>query len=209
MTNRTKWAAALVLAVLLWAVFYPNVFVLRDSLVADGAFSVEHYQRFSQSHAELRALWNSVWISTISVLLSAIIGIPLAFFFARYDFPGRKLLAALAAMPVLLPPLVGVISFLFLYGETGFFTRGVQALLGLQDAPWRLNGPGAVLFVHAYTMYVYFFLFVSAALTRLDPSVLEAAAALGASRSRALVRVTLPMLAPAIGGAALLVFMTA
>ena len=209
MTNRTKWAAALVLVVLLWAVLYPNVFVLRDSLVADGAFSVEHYQRFSQSNAELRALWNSVWISTISVLLSAIIGIPLAFFFARYDFPGRKLLAALAAMPVLLPPLVGVISFLFLYGETGFFTRGVQALFGLQDAPWRLNGPGAVLFVHAYTMYVYFFLFVSAALTRLDPSLLEAAAALGASRRRALARVTLPMLAPAIGGAALLVFMTA
>src|SRR5688500_19626067 len=92
MTNRTKWAAALVLVVLLWAVLYPNVFVLRDSLVADGAFSVEHYQRFSQSHAELRALWNSVWISTISVLLSAVIGVPLAFFFARYDFPARKLL---------------------------------------------------------------------------------------------------------------------
>src|SRR5688500_8483722 len=164
MTNRTKWAAAVVLAVLLWAVFYPNIFVLRDSLVADGRFSVEHYQRFSQSHAELRALWNSVWISTISVLLSAVIGVPLAFFFARYDFPARKLLTALAAMPVLLPPLVGVISFLFLYGETGFFTRAVQNLFGFSAPPWRLNGAGAVLFVHAYTMYVYFYMFVSAAL---------------------------------------------
>src|SRR5688572_5377110 len=208
MTNRTKWAAALVLAVLLWAVFYPNVFVLRDSLVADGAFSVEHYQRFSQSNAELRALWNSVWISTISVLLSAIIGIPLAFFFARYDFPLRRFLAALAAMPVLLPPLVGVISFLFLYGESGFFTRGVQAVFGLESAPWGLNGAGAVLFVHAYTMYVYFFMFVSAALARLDPALMEASSALGATRVRTMLRVTLPMLAPAIGGAALLVFMT-
>jgi iron(III) transport system permease protein len=209
MKNRTRWAAAIVLLILLWAVFYPNIFVLRDSLVTDGVPTLSHYERFAQSNAELRALWNSVWISTASVILSALIGIPLAFFFARYDFPGRKLLAALAAMPVLLPPLVGVISFLFLYGESGFFTRGVQALFGMQDAPWRLNGAGAVLFVHAYTMYVYFFLFVSAALARLDPSVIEAAAALGASRRRTLMRVTLPMLAPAIGGAALLVFMTA
>src|SRR5688500_14490283 len=66
MTNRTKWAAAGVLIVLLWAVLYPNIFVLRDSLVAGGRFTFEHYYRFSQSNAELRALWNSVWISTIS-----------------------------------------------------------------------------------------------------------------------------------------------
>lgn len=209
MKSRIKWVAIAVTVVLFWAVLYPNIFVLRDSLIADGTFSFEHYSRFAQSNADLRALWNSVWLSTASVILSALIGIPLAFFFARYDFPARRLLAALAAMPVLLPPLVGVISFLFLYGESGFFTRGVQALFGMESAPWRLNGAGAVLFVHAYTMYVYFFMFVSAALMRLDPSVIEAAAALGASRTRALTRVTLPMLAPAIGGAALLVFMTA
>jgi iron(III) transport system permease protein len=57
-------------------------------------------------------------------------------------------------------------------------------------------------------MYVYFYMFASAGLARLDPSLLEAASALGASRSRTWLRVTLPMLAPAIGGAALLVFMT-
>jgi iron(III) transport system permease protein len=101
-----------------------------------------------------------------------------------------------------------VISFLFLYGESGFFTRGVQALFGLESAPWGLNGAGAVLFVHAYTMYVYFFMFVSAALARLDPALMEASSALGATRTRTMLRVTLPMLAPAIGGAALLVFMT-
>ena len=202
------WVAAVVTIVLLWAVLYPNLFVLRDSLVSNGVLTGEHYQRFAESRSQLTALWNSVWISLASVLLSGVIGIPLAFFFARHDFPARRLLAALCALPVLLPPLVGVISFLFLYGETGFFTRGVQALLGLERAPWRLNGAGAVLFVHAYTMYVYFFLFASAALVRLDPAVLEASAALGASRRRTMLRVTLPMLMPAIGGAALLVFMT-
>ena len=208
MNRRGWWLAAVVTFVLLWLVLYPNLFVLRDSLVSNGDVTLDHYQRFVHSSSELRALWNSVWISTSSVLLAGLLGVPLAFFFARYDFPARRFLAALAAMPVLLPPLVGVISFLFLYGESGFFTRGVQALLRLESAPWRLNGPGAVLFVHAYTMYVYFFLFTSAALTRLDASVIEAASALGASRRRTLLHVTLPMLAPAIGGAALLVFMT-
>lgn len=203
-----RFAWFVVILVLIWLVFAPNLFVLRDSLASDAGVSLAHYQRFFESRAELRALWNSIWISLASVVLSGAIGIPLAFFFARYDFPGRKVFAALAALPVLLPPLVGVIAFLFLYGETGFLTRAVQLALGLENAPWRLNGAAAVLLVHAYTMYVYFYMFVSAGLARLDPSLLEASAALGASRRRTWLRVTLPMLAPAIGGAALLVFMT-
>ncbi|MGH7471734.1 MAG: ABC transporter permease, partial [Longimicrobiales bacterium] len=69
-------------------------------------------------------------------------------------------------------------------------------------------GPFAVLLIHAYTMYVYFYLFTSAGMARLDPALQEAAAALGANRANTLRRVTLPMLTPAIAGAALLVFMT-
>ncbi len=197
-----------VLLVLLWLVLYPNLFVLGDSFRSAGGWTLEHYQRFAASRSEREALWNSVWISVASVALSAAVGVPLAFLFARRDFPGRRLLGALAAMPVLLPPLVGTISFLFLYGENGFLTRAVQAALGLESAPWRLAGAPAVLLVHAYTMYVYFYLFTSAALARLDSGYAEAAAALGAGRWTTLRRVTLPMLAPALGGAALLVFMT-
>jgi iron(III) transport system permease protein len=197
-----------VLLVLLWLVLYPNLFVLGDSVREGGEWTLEHYRRFAGSRSEREALWNSVWISLASVALSAAVGVPLAFLFARREFPGRRLLGALAAMPVLLPPLVGTISFLFLYGENGFLTRGVQAALGLERAPWRLSGAWAVLLVHAYTMYVYFYLFVTAALARLDSGYAEAAAALGAGRWTTLRRVTLPMLAPALGGAALLVFMT-
>ncbi|HUP90037.1 MAG TPA: iron ABC transporter permease [Longimicrobiales bacterium] len=204
--RRLAWSV--VVFTLVWLVLYPNIFVARDSLTVGPVFSVANYTRFLHSPSELRALWNSIWISLASVGLSALIGIPLAFFFTRFDFPGRRLLGALVSLPVLLPPLVGVIAFMFLYGETGFLTRAVQVVFGMRHAPWRLNGPGAVLLVHAYTMYVYFYLFVSAGLARLDTSVIEAASALGASRRRTWLRVVLPMLAPAIGGAALLVFMT-
>ena len=204
--RRIAWLV--VILTLVWLVLYPNAFVVRDSLVQGTGFSFAHYRRFFESAADLRALWNSVWISLASVALSALIGIPLAFFFTRLSFPGRKFFAALASLPVLLPPLVGVIAFMFLYGETGFLTRALQVVLGMENPPWRLNGAGAVLLVHAYTMYVYFYLFTSAGLARLDPALLEAASALGASRIRTWFRVTLPMLGPAIGGASLLVFMT-
>ncbi|HEX2204500.1 MAG TPA: iron ABC transporter permease [Longimicrobium sp.] len=197
-----------VLLVLLWLVLYPNLFVLWESFTAGGRPTLAHYARFFGSASELSALWASVWISLASVVLSALVGVPLAFLFARRDFPGRRLLGAMAAMPVLLPPLVGTISFLFLYGESGFLTRGLQTLLGLETPPWRLSGPWAVLLVHAYTMYVYFYLFTSAGLARLDAGYAEAAAALGAGRWTTLRRVTLPLLAPALGGASLLVFMT-
>ena len=88
------------------------------------------------------------------------------------------MLGTLVALPAVLPPLVGVVAFLFLYGETGFIGRFVQYLFGLENPPWRLAGPGAILLVHAYSMYVYFYLFCRAALSRLDGAMLEAASAL-------------------------------
>jgi len=205
--RRVYWLAVPAIVLLLWLVLYPNLFVLGDSLRAEGQWTIANYARFLASRAELRALWNSVWISGATVVLSGLVGVPLAFLFAR-DFPGRRTLGALASLPVLLPPLVGVIAFLFLYGETGFAARAVQLAFGLERPPWRLAGPGAILLVHAYTMYVYFFLFTRAGIARLDAGYREAAAALGAGRLTTLRRVTLPMLAPSIGGAALLVFMT-
>jgi iron(III) transport system permease protein len=128
--------------------------------------------------------------------------------FAARTFPGRRLLTALLTLPVALPPLVGVVAFLFLYGESGFLARAVMALLDLATAPWRLEGFWAILLVHAYSMYVYFFLFTRAALLARDPALEEAAAALGASRARTFRRVTLPLLRPALAGASLLVFLT-
>ena len=81
--------------------------------------------------------------------------------------------------------------------------------LGLDAAPWRLTGAGAILTVHAYSMYVYFYLFTRAALARFDGALLEAAAALGARPLRRFFRVTLPVLRPALAAAAVLTFLTA
>ena len=110
--------------------------------------------------------------------------------------------------PAALPPLVGVISFLFLYSESGVVTRAIQHIFGMDEAPWRLQGVSAIIFVHAYTMYVYVFLFVSAGLERFDTTLDEAASGLGANSWHRLRVVTLPLLTPALAGSMLLVFMT-
>lgn len=189
------------LLVLFWAVVFPNIAVVKGSL--------GHWREFAESPSDFESLVNSLIISVASVVAALAIGVPLAFLLTRFEFPGRGILRAVATLPAALPPLVGVISFLFLYGESGFITRVVQAALGFEHAPWRLSGIWAIVFVHAYTMYVYVYLFVSAGLQRYDSTLDEAALGLGSSRLRRLRRVTLPLLTPAIAGSALLVFMNA
>jgi iron(III) transport system permease protein len=203
------WGALALGLLLTWLVGYPLVLTFAEAIRGPGGVTLQPLVAFWTSLYEWQALWRTLWISAASVVLSAAIGIPLAFLFERAEFPGRRLLGALAALPVALPPLVGVIAFLFLYGESGFVTRAIQATFGLAEAPWRLGGPAAILLVHAYSMYVYFYLFTRAGLSRVDGAMLEAAAALGASRTRTLFRVVLPLLEPALVGAALLTFMTA
>lgn len=195
------FAALPLLAVLIWTVIYPNIAVIAGSL--------GHWREFMESPSDVEALRNSIVLSVASVVAALGIGVPLAFLLTRFDFPGRTLLRAAATLPAALPPLVGVISFLFLYGDTGLVTRVVQALFHLSEPPWHLSGLGAIVFIHAYTMYVYVYLFVSAGLERYEASFDEAAVGLGASPWRRLTRVTLPLLTPAIAGSALLVFMNA
>lgn len=208
MKSRRPATAGLPLTLLLaWLVCYPLLLTLLEALGAPH-LTLEHFREFARRPDEWQALWASLWISAATVGISAAIGIPLGFLFERVDFPGRRFLSALVALPVVLPPLVGVVAFLFLYGESGFLSRGIQALTGSQEPPWRLSGAGAILLVHGYSMYVYFYLFTRAGLARLDAAYLEAAKGLGSRRVRTTIRISLPLISPALAGAALLTFMT-
>jgi iron(III) transport system permease protein len=211
MTRRGAGAlgTALLLGLLLWLVLYPLVLVLAEGVRAPGGWTLDHVREFVGRPTEMRALWGSLWISLASVALAGLLGVPLALLVGRYDLPGGRVLGALVALPAVLPPLVGVVAFLFLYGETGFVSLLLMRVLRLEEPAWRLEGAGAILLVHAYSMYVYFYLLVRAALVSLDASQLEAAASLGAGRWRTLRRVVVPHLKPALAGAALLTFMTA
>src|SRR6266576_4632616 len=146
--SRQNWIiAGPVIALLIWSVIYPNAAVIAGSFEN----GLGHWREFINSPADREALRTSIVISVASVFASLAIGVPLAFLLGRFEFPGRRLLRAVATLPAALPPLVGVIAFLFLYGESGLVTRVVQRILHMEEAPWRLKGVGAIVFVHAYT----------------------------------------------------------
>lgn len=199
-----KFAGWALLLLLGWLVVEPLVLVAIDAVRIDGAWTLQSLRAFFVEPNEWRAAWNSLWLALASVVLGGLIGVPLALATRLVDFPGRKLVSALLALPAVLPPLVGVVAFLFLYGESGVIARGVMALTGAETPPWRFEGAGAVLLIHATTMYVYTYLLVRAALATFDPALLEAATALGAGRWRTVRTIVLPLLRPAIGNGALL-----
>jgi iron(III) transport system permease protein len=190
-------------------VYLPIAELLRESLQENGRWSLGNYLRFFDwsQPVYLRALWGSVNISILTVLFSALLGVPLAILFTRFQFPGRQLLGALVSLPIVLPPLLGVLAFYFLMSETGLLPRLLQKAFSLSSAPLVMRGVPAILLVHVYSFYVFFYLFGRNALQNLDRSLEEAAGGLGAKRWTIWRRVILPQLRPAIIGASLLVFM--
>ncbi|MFS0762074.1 ABC transporter permease [Peribacillus phoenicis] len=208
-TRLTVWLLIPVALVLIAYVLYPSLRTFIESLQKEGTISLGNYQDFfvQESKTNLEALWNSVYISLLSVLVSALIGIPLAFIFNRYDFPGRSFFSSAAILPIVLPSLVGVMAFMFLYGESGLIPNAIKDLFGLEKVPFKIGGVSGILIVHAYTMYVYFYMTVSAAINKIDPSLEEAAYNLGANKLKVFWKVTFPLLTPAIVAASLLVFM--
>jgi iron(III) transport system permease protein len=205
---RLFFLGLLVAIVLLYGVIYPNLHVVIASLLTNAGWSLANYREVLSQKIVLESIFASVGISVLTVLFCAAVGVPLAFLFERYSFPARRLFATLAALPLVLPPLVGTVAFIFLCGESGILARLVQSVFHLEHSPWSLRGWGALLLFHTYTMYPFFYMLTGAGLTRIDAALAEAGRSLGASRVRLLMRVVLPQLTPSLIAAALLTFMT-
>jgi len=190
--------------VLLYGVIYPNIHVVVASLQQHGNWSLANYAQALSERIVLESIFASVGVSVLTVLFCAAVGLPLAFLFERYSFPARRLFAMLAALPLVLPPLVGTVAFIFLCGESGILARLVESVFHLQRSPWSLRGWPALLVFHTYTMYPFFYVLTGAGLTRIDAALAEAGRSLGASRTRVLTRILLPQLTPSLIAAALL-----
>jgi iron(III) transport system permease protein len=194
--------------VLIYGVIYPNLHVVIASLQKDSGWSLANYREVLSQNIVLESIFASVGVSILTVLFCAALGVPLAFLFERYTFPARRLFAGLAALPLVLPPLVGTVAFIFLCGESGILARLIQSLFHLEQSPWSLRGWPALLLFHVYTMYPFFYVLTGAGLTRIDAGLAEAGRSLGARRTRVLTRIVLPQLTPSLIAAALLTFMT-
>ena len=142
----------IVALVLLYGVIYPNIHVVLASFQQNGNWSVANYVQALSQPIVLESIVASVGVSILTVLMCAAVGIPLAFLFERYSFPARRVFAALAALPLVLPPLVGTVAFIFLCGESGILARFVQYAFDLDHSPWSLRGWPALILSHTSTM---------------------------------------------------------
>ena len=143
-----------------------------------------------------RALWFTVWTSTVATLLACLLGLPAAYVLHRVSIPGRTWLRAILVVPFVLPTVVVGVAFELVIGD-----GGPLSFLGLDGGPVAIVA-GLVFFNASVVIRV-----VGGAWESLDPRPAEAAAALGASPRQVLRDVTLPSLRPAIVSAATVVFL--
>ena len=142
----------------------------------------------------LEALRLSLVASLSSTALAIVLGVPLAWVYARVDFPGRNLLRALTTLPMVLPPVVGGIALLLAFGRRGVLGAWLDAAFGI-TLPFTTAG---VVFAETFVAMPFLVLTVEAGLRSLDRRYELAARTLGAGRWTVLTRVTLPLIAPSL-----------
>lgn len=193
------WTGPLLLAVPLafLVVFFllPVTAIVLAGLRPDGAWDLSAVPAVLSDAGLLGVLGFTVWQAVASTLLTLLLGLPGAYVVARYDFPGRALLRSAVVVPFVLPTVVVGTAFLALVGPRGVLRVDLSGSVA------------AILLAHVFFNYAVVVRTVGGLLERLDPHQEEAARLLGASRWRAMREVTLPLVAPAVGAAALMVFL--
>jgi molybdate transport system permease protein len=144
------------------------------------------------SDSSLTALRLSMVVATSAAVLSLVLGFPLAWALSRSSFPGRWVVRGLVILPLVMPPVVGGVALLAVFGRRGFLGAPLYDVFGVQ---LTFTTPAAVL-AAAFVSFPLAVLAIEAGLRSLDTRIEDAAATLGGSRWYVLRRVTLPMLAP-------------
>ena len=192
---RWRTAAAIVLPVAFLGYFfvYPLVTILLTGLDPENAgtaFSAVFTDPVLRSVA-----WFTLWQAIASTVLTFAVGLPGAYVFARYAFPGKALFRALTLVPFVLPTLAVATAMLSLWGASS--PLGVD----LRGTVW------IILIAHVFYNLAIVIRGVGSFWEQIDPRMEQAAQVLGASRIRTFIEITLPLLRPAILSSAALVFL--
>jgi iron(III) transport system permease protein len=198
------------LALLLLLVAYPLLVLVGASFglgpleESAGAYGFRYYLELFQ---HVHWLMNSLGVSVAATLLALLLAVVLAWILGRTALPGRQLLNTLIVVPYYMSPLVGALAWGMLGApKSGFINRAFQALTGSQDYLINTYSVGGMICVLALFEMPSAYLMISAAMRGIDPSLEESSLVLGANQLTTALRVTLPLLRPAILGAALFVF---
>jgi len=197
---------------LIWAflvlfLIYPLGRIFYDAVTDEaGRWTLANFREFFTDRFYLRSLVNSMILGVVTVFSASVLGITVAYLLVRYDFAGRNLFSYLTMIPIISPPLVGVLGFTFILGRAGtvnVLLMDVFDMLKPVNFLYGLHGVALVETLHLFPMIT---LNVVDALAKIDPALEEAAESVGARGWTRLVTITLPLTTPGYVAGALLVF---
>jgi iron(III) transport system permease protein len=198
---------ALIWTFLILFVFYPLTRIFFDAFTDEtGHLTLANFHEFFTDSFYLRSLWKSLALGLAAVITTSVVGVAVAFLIVRYEFPYRNLFSYLTMLPMILPPLVGVLGFVFILGRAGTLNVLLMDWFGLQHPVNFMYGVHGVLLVETVHLFPLMTLSILDALARVDPSLEEAAQSMGARGWRRFRDVTLPLTTPGYISGALLVF---
>lgn len=143
----------------------------------------------------------SMRTSTASTVCCVVLGVPMALVLARTRFPGQGLMRSLVLLPLVLPPVVAGIALLYTFGRRGLLGESLE-VAGLQIA----FSTTAVVIAQTFVALPFLVISLEGALRTAGHHYEVVASTLGATPTRVLLRVTLPLMLPALGSGIVLAF---
>ncbi len=182
-------------------------FTKQGNTIVSFTFTLEHYAKFFTDPDFLIVLWRSLLIAFKTTVICLLLGYPVAFFISRSSEKLQNILVLAITIPMWINMLVRTYAWIGLLSEGGL----IQRLLGFFGIARGelLYTEGAVLLGMVYNFLPFMVLQINTALCKMDHSLLEASADLGANARQTFVRVTLPMSLPGVINGITLVFLPA
>src|SRR5712671_6041403 len=174
-------------AILYLFVLYPLLQVIWRSLLAnDGTFvGWANYRRYFGTPAIAQSISNSLFVSIVSMAITAVLAFVYAYGLTRTRMRGRGLFRLVAMLPLFAPSLVQALAFIYVFGNNGILTRTIGLNVGIYGAKGIVLAEVFYCFPHAVLILV-------AALSATDARLYDAARTLGAGPLKTFLTVTLP-----------------
>jgi iron(III) transport system permease protein len=194
-----------ILAVLVLLLLFPIVRVLMLSFVdADTLdWTLGNYVELFTRNYYLKGLKNTLFVGVLGTLGACLLGIPLAFFTARFHLWGRAWISTLAILVLVAPPFIGAYAWIMMLGSNGFITNFFEGM-GI-DIP-TVYGAHGIILVFTLKFFPFVFLMTQTALMAVNKSFEDAAENLGCTPWQRFVKITLPLVFPAISTGAIICF---
>ena len=182
-------------------------FTKQGNTIVSFTFTLEHYAKFFTDPDFLIVLWRSLLIALKTTVICLLLGYPVAFFISRSSEKLQNILVLAITIPMWINMLVRTYAWIGLLSEGGL----IQRLLGFFGITRGelLYTEGAVLLGMVYNFLPFMVLQINTSLCKMDHSLLEASADLGANARQTFIRVTLPMSLPGVINGITLVFLPA